>query len=69
MSFMLKKDSYYPENNTKKCVCRYVCLPLHIWSTHEVLCFPFSQLSPGPASQSPKKPKDPLAELDLKDFL
>ncbi|XP_051920629.1 clathrin coat assembly protein AP180 isoform X8 [Hippocampus zosterae] len=26
-------------------------------------------LSPGPASQSPKKPKDPLAELDLKDFL
>lgn len=28
-----------------------------------------SQLSPGPATQSPKKPKDPLAELDLKDFL
>ncbi|XP_029360574.1 clathrin coat assembly protein AP180 [Echeneis naucrates] len=26
-------------------------------------------LSPGPASQSPKKPKDPLADLDLKDFL
>lgn len=29
----------------------------------------FSQLSPGLASQSPKKPKDPLADLDLKDFL
>nr|XP_020477234.1 clathrin coat assembly protein AP180 isoform X2 [Monopterus albus] len=26
-------------------------------------------ISPGPTSQSPKKPKDPLAELDLKDFL
>lgn len=26
-------------------------------------------LSPGLANQSPKKPKDPLAELDLKDFL
>ncbi|XP_068999493.1 clathrin coat assembly protein AP180 [Embiotoca jacksoni] len=26
-------------------------------------------LSPGPASQNQKKPKDPLAELDLKDFL
>ncbi|XP_061529809.1 clathrin coat assembly protein AP180 isoform X6 [Phycodurus eques] len=30
---------------------------------------PGAPLSPGPASQSPKKPKDPLAELDLKDFL
>lgn len=27
------------------------------------------KLSSGPASQSPKKPKDPLADLDLKDFL
>ncbi|KAG7273640.1 hypothetical protein CRUP_018119 [Coryphaenoides rupestris] len=26
-------------------------------------------ISSGPAGQSPKKPKDPLAELDLKDFL
>nr|XP_023010580.1 clathrin coat assembly protein AP180 isoform X8 [Maylandia zebra] len=30
---------------------------------------PGAPLSPGPVSQSPKKPKDPLAELDLKDFL
>uniref|UniRef100_UPI0037E81FC3 clathrin coat assembly protein AP180-like n=1 Tax=Semicossyphus pulcher TaxID=241346 RepID=UPI0037E81FC3 len=30
---------------------------------------PGAPLSPGPANQSPKKPKDPLAELDLKDFL
>ncbi|XP_016893536.1 LOW QUALITY PROTEIN: clathrin coat assembly protein AP180 [Cynoglossus semilaevis] len=30
---------------------------------------PGAPLSPGPATQSPKKPKDPLAELDLKDFL
>ncbi|XP_055083590.1 clathrin coat assembly protein AP180 isoform X1 [Periophthalmus magnuspinnatus] len=30
---------------------------------------PGAPLSPGLASQSPKKPKDPLAELDLKDFL
>lgn len=27
------------------------------------------KLSSGPATQSPKKPKDPLADLDLKDFL
>ncbi|KAM9805838.1 clathrin coat assembly protein AP180 isoform 10-T10 [Syngnathus typhle] len=33
------------------------------------LAAPGAPLSPGPASQSPKKPKDPLAELDLKDFL
>ncbi|XP_055358909.1 clathrin coat assembly protein AP180 isoform X15 [Betta splendens] len=30
---------------------------------------PGAPISPGPTSQSPKKPKDPLAELDLKDFL
>ncbi|XP_024123422.1 clathrin coat assembly protein AP180 isoform X2 [Oryzias melastigma] len=30
---------------------------------------PGAPISPGPAGQSPKKPKDPLAELDLKDFL
>ncbi|XP_077454426.1 clathrin coat assembly protein AP180 isoform X9 [Stigmatopora argus] len=30
---------------------------------------PGAPLSSAPASQSPKKPKDPLAELDLKDFL
>ncbi|XP_062278588.1 clathrin coat assembly protein AP180 isoform X2 [Scomber scombrus] len=30
---------------------------------------PGAPLSAGPTSQSPKKPKDPLAELDLKDFL
>lgn len=30
---------------------------------------PGAPLPTGPASQSPKKPKDPLAELDLKDFL
>ncbi|KAK7886473.1 hypothetical protein WMY93_026094 [Mugilogobius chulae] len=30
---------------------------------------PGAPLSPGLTSQSPKKPKDPLAELDLKDFL
>ncbi|XP_014872930.1 clathrin coat assembly protein AP180 isoform X6 [Poecilia latipinna] len=30
---------------------------------------PGAPLSSGPANQSPKKPKDPLADLDLKDFL
>ncbi|XP_020565531.1 clathrin coat assembly protein AP180 isoform X5 [Oryzias latipes] len=30
---------------------------------------PGAPISPGPGGQSPKKPKDPLAELDLKDFL
>ncbi|XP_028326081.1 clathrin coat assembly protein AP180 isoform X11 [Gouania willdenowi] len=30
---------------------------------------PGAPISSGPANQSPKKPKDPLAELDLKDFL
>ncbi|XP_042346695.1 clathrin coat assembly protein AP180 [Plectropomus leopardus] len=30
---------------------------------------PGAPLPTGPASQSPKKPKDPLADLDLKDFL
>ncbi|XP_067368014.1 clathrin coat assembly protein AP180-like [Channa argus] len=30
---------------------------------------PGATISPGPTGQSPKKPKDPLAELDLKDFL
>nr|XP_057908965.1 clathrin coat assembly protein AP180 isoform X2 [Doryrhamphus excisus] len=30
---------------------------------------PGAPISPGPESQSPKKPKDPLADLDLKDFL
>ncbi|CAL8357700.1 unnamed protein product [Arctogadus glacialis] len=30
---------------------------------------PGAPISQGPAGQSPKKPKDPLAELDLKDFL
>ncbi|XP_013875922.1 clathrin coat assembly protein AP180 isoform X3 [Austrofundulus limnaeus] len=30
---------------------------------------PGAPISPGPAGQSPKKPKDPLAELNLKDFL
>lgn len=48
---------------------QYVCPPFHVWSTYGLLCFLLSQLSPGPASQSPKKPKDPLADLDLKDFL
>lgn len=41
-------------------------LILYLKSSHMFLV---SQLSPGPASQSPKKPKDPLADLDLKDFL
>ncbi|XP_075321008.1 clathrin coat assembly protein AP180 isoform X2 [Odontesthes bonariensis] len=30
---------------------------------------PGAPISPGPVGQSPKKPKDPLADLDLKDFL
>ncbi|XP_048116794.1 clathrin coat assembly protein AP180 isoform X5 [Alosa alosa] len=30
---------------------------------------PGAPLSPGPAVQSPKKPKDPLADLNLKDFM
>ncbi|XP_054477081.1 clathrin coat assembly protein AP180 [Anoplopoma fimbria] len=30
---------------------------------------PGAAIPPGPANQSPKKPKDPLADLDLKDFL
>uniref|UniRef100_A0A3P9JWI7 Clathrin coat assembly protein AP180 n=1 Tax=Oryzias latipes TaxID=8090 RepID=A0A3P9JWI7_ORYLA len=30
---------------------------------------PGAPILPGPGGQSPKKPKDPLAELDLKDFL
>ncbi|XP_047212947.1 clathrin coat assembly protein AP180 isoform X4 [Girardinichthys multiradiatus] len=30
---------------------------------------PGAPLSSGPANQSPKKPKDPLADLNLKDFL
>ncbi|XP_046733092.1 clathrin coat assembly protein AP180 [Silurus meridionalis] len=39
------------------CVCACVCV--------------YPQLSPGPAVQSPKKPqtKDPLADLNIKDFL
>ncbi|XP_054637362.1 clathrin coat assembly protein AP180 isoform X3 [Dunckerocampus dactyliophorus] len=34
-----------------------------------VAAAPGAPISPGPESQSPKKPKDPLADLDLKDFL